>query len=50
MAGLRNVLVHQYLDVDTGKLVAMLENLDDAAAIAVAIVRWLRDAGELTGG
>jgi uncharacterized protein YutE (UPF0331/DUF86 family) len=48
-AGLRNVLVHMYLDVDHGRLFDELAWIDDAEVLAVEVERWLRDleaAGE----
>ena len=41
-ARLRNILVHDYLDVDHGRLFDELGWLDDAATFAVAIERWVQ--------
>jgi uncharacterized protein YutE (UPF0331/DUF86 family) len=38
---LRNILVHDYLDVDHGRLFDELGWIDDAAAFGAAIERWL---------
>jgi uncharacterized protein YutE (UPF0331/DUF86 family) len=37
MAGLRNILVHEYVTVDIGRLVSFLDHLDDFTAFAKAI-------------
>ncbi len=45
MIGLRNILVHQYLDVDVEKISAVLrKNLDDFDRFAVAMVNYLKKA------
>jgi bifunctional DNA-binding transcriptional regulator/antitoxin component of YhaV-PrlF toxin-antitoxin module len=38
-AGRRNLLVHEYADMDHGKLWAALDNLDDLRAFATAAAR-----------
>jgi uncharacterized protein YutE (UPF0331/DUF86 family) len=38
---LRNILVHNYLDVDHGRLFDELAWIEEAAAFGVAIERWL---------
>jgi uncharacterized protein YutE (UPF0331/DUF86 family) len=40
-AGFRNVLVHQYAEVDDTAVVANLERLDDIDAFARQVIRWL---------
>lgn len=37
MAGLRNILVHEYVAVDIDRLVAFLDHLDDFTAFASAV-------------
>jgi uncharacterized protein YutE (UPF0331/DUF86 family) len=39
--GFRNVLVHEYVAVDDGVVVARLEDLSDLAAFITAIATWL---------
>lgn len=40
-AGLRNVLVHLYLDVDPDRVWEAIESLDDLEAFAAAVERYL---------
>ena len=37
MAGLRNILVHEYVEVDVDRLVSFLDHLDDFTAFAKSI-------------
>ncbi|MFH5834379.1 DUF86 domain-containing protein [Halalkalibaculum sp. DA3122] len=37
MAGLRNILVHEYVAVDVDRLIAFLDHLDDFTAFATAV-------------
>jgi len=39
--GFRPVLVHQYVDVDDGVVIEMLENLGDFDAFVAGISGWL---------
>lgn len=39
--GFRNLLVHQYADVDDHRTVANLQRLDDLEAFTAAVARWL---------
>lgn len=39
--GFRNLLVHQYAEIDDDRVVAMLDRLDDFDAFAVAVAQWL---------
>lgn len=39
-AGLRNLLVHGYLDIDPGQVWSHLEQLDDLEAFASAVQAW----------
>lgn len=41
MAGLRNLLVHEYVKIDTAQLFAMLDELDDFGAFARAVEKYL---------
>jgi uncharacterized protein YutE (UPF0331/DUF86 family)/predicted nucleotidyltransferase len=41
LAGFRNVLVHDYADVDLGKVVEALERLHDLEAFALEVAAWL---------
>ena len=38
--GFRNVLVHQYAEVDDDRVVAALEDLDDLDAYVAQVARW----------
>lgn len=40
-AGFRNVLVHQYVDVDDSKVVEHLARLDDLDDFVVSVLQWL---------
>lgn len=40
-AGLRNILVHQYADVDDGRVVDHLEQLGDLDRFAADVAAWL---------
>jgi uncharacterized protein YutE (UPF0331/DUF86 family) len=45
-AGLRNVLVHDYVRVEPGRLVHVLQvGLGDLRAFGAHATRWLEDAG-----
>lgn len=51
---MRNILVHNYLDVDHGRLFDELGWIEDAAAFGVAVERWLEEQeaaidGEIRG-
>jgi uncharacterized protein YutE (UPF0331/DUF86 family) len=39
--GLRNLLVHQYADVDDERVVSMLDQLDDLEAFVDAVSAWI---------
>ena len=39
--GLRNLLVHQYADIDDNRVVAHLDDLDDLDEFARQVARWL---------
>lgn len=41
MAGLRNLLVHEYVKIDTAQLYNLLDELDDFGAFARAIEKYL---------
>lgn len=41
--GFRNVLVHQYADVDDDLVVANLEHVGDLTAFAASVASWLLD-------
>lgn len=41
IAGLRNVLVHDYVDVDTGRLEELLDRLDDFRRFATAVAEFV---------
>lgn len=45
LAGFRNVLVHEYAEVDLGKVHAALGRLDDFEAFAADVEGWLTRAG-----
>jgi uncharacterized protein YutE (UPF0331/DUF86 family) len=45
LAGFRNVLVHDYTDVDLDRLVAGLERLGDFDAFVADVERWLEGCG-----
>ncbi len=45
LARLRNILVHDYLDVDHGRLFDELGWLDDAVGFAEQVERWLEAQG-----
>jgi len=49
VAGLRNVLVHEYLAIDWGEVHASLQNLEDLRAFARSVQRWLADRPGLGG-
>lgn len=44
-AGLRNVLVHGYVDVEPALVWASLDGLDDLRGFARAVDRWMEDPG-----
>ena len=43
MAGLRNILVHEYVAVDLDRLIAFLDHLDDFTAFANSVDGRLDD-------
>jgi uncharacterized protein YutE (UPF0331/DUF86 family) len=45
LAGFRNVLVHEYADVDLRRVCAGLDRLDDLAAFVADIDAWLAPTG-----
>jgi uncharacterized protein YutE (UPF0331/DUF86 family) len=45
LAGFRNVLVHDYAEVDLAKVHAAIERLGDLTAFARDVERWLADRG-----
>jgi uncharacterized protein YutE (UPF0331/DUF86 family) len=45
IAGLRNVLVHEYLAIDWDEVYAHLQNLGDLHAFAASIRQWMADQG-----
>jgi uncharacterized protein YutE (UPF0331/DUF86 family) len=45
LAGFRNVLVHDYAEVDLRRVYAALERLDDFDAFVADVVRWLEAHG-----
>ena len=45
IAGLRNVLVHEYLAIDWDEVYAHVQNLGDLHAFAESTRRWLADRG-----
>lgn len=47
--GFRNLLVHQYADVDARRTVAHLGRLDDLRRFASAVARWLAASEEAEG-
>jgi uncharacterized protein YutE (UPF0331/DUF86 family) len=49
VAGLRNVLVHEYLAIDWGEVYTSLQNLEDLRAFARSVQRWLADRPGLGG-
>ena len=48
IAGFRNILVHEYLDLDWDEIYANLQALDDLYVFAKRVRRWMEDysAGE----
>ena len=47
MAGVRNILVHSYIEVDIGKIREILQNqLDDFSTFAGYIVEYLKKGGK----
>jgi uncharacterized protein YutE (UPF0331/DUF86 family) len=42
LAGFRNILVHEYLQVDWNEVISHLNRLDDLHRLAQAVRRWLR--------
>ena len=45
LAGFRNVLVHEYADIDLERLVAGLDRLGDFDAFVADVERWLQARG-----
>lgn len=45
LAGFRNVLMHEYADVDLGRVHAGLERLGDLEAFVADVERWLQTTG-----
>jgi uncharacterized protein YutE (UPF0331/DUF86 family) len=45
LAGFRNVLVHDYADIDLGRVAAGAQRLDDFAAFIADVEQWLNAAG-----
>ncbi|MBW1992097.1 MAG: DUF86 domain-containing protein [Deltaproteobacteria bacterium] len=43
LAGLRNILVHEYLAIDWNEVYRRLQNLDDLARFAEFVRQWLED-------
>lgn len=43
VAGFRNILVHQYLDIDHNKVVENLNNLTDFEKFAQQVAKYLKD-------
>jgi uncharacterized protein YutE (UPF0331/DUF86 family) len=43
--GFRNVLVHEYAEIDNVRVVANLEHLDDLKDFAAAVARWSDSTG-----
>jgi len=43
IAGFRNILVHEYLDLDWDEIYANLQTLDDIYVFAEWVRRWLKD-------
>lgn len=41
--GFRNVLVHEYAEVDDAKVVAMLDRLGDLSAFVATVGRWVAE-------
>jgi uncharacterized protein YutE (UPF0331/DUF86 family) len=39
--GFRNILVHEYIDVDEDRVIANLDRLDDLEAFATEVAQWL---------
>ena len=44
--GLRNVLVHLYIQIDPGRVVAAIEHIDDFRRFARDVERWMRGEGK----
>jgi uncharacterized protein YutE (UPF0331/DUF86 family) len=42
LAGFRNILVHEYVDVDWDQVYHVLQNLQDLESFASLVRRWLR--------
>jgi uncharacterized protein YutE (UPF0331/DUF86 family) len=42
VAGLRNLLVHMYLDIDHGRLFDEMDWIDETEALAKVVERWLQ--------
>lgn len=45
-AGFRNLLVHQYAEVDDHRVVAHLAHLDDLDDYVMSVAAWVRDAAD----
>ena len=43
IAGFRNILVHEYLDIDWNEVFNNLQQLDDLVQFGAAVRRWLSD-------
>jgi uncharacterized protein YutE (UPF0331/DUF86 family) len=43
--GFRNILVHEYAEIDNLRVVANLDRLDDLTDFVAAVARWLTSAG-----
>jgi uncharacterized protein YutE (UPF0331/DUF86 family) len=46
LAGFRNVLVHEYADIDVDRLRAGVERLGDIEAFVADVERWVEGAGK----
>nr|MBA3956297.1 DUF86 domain-containing protein [Acidimicrobiia bacterium] len=49
-AGLRNVLVHQYAEVDDARVVAFLEELADLNAFVTGVTSWMASSDQTDQG
>ena len=45
LAGFRNLLVHEYANIDAGRLAAGLDRLDDFEAFVAEVEGWLTGSG-----
>lgn len=48
-AGFRNLLIHQYADIDDQRVVGHLDSLGDLDAFVDAVLIWLRNLGGVSG-